>query len=77
MAKANGKSSAIDLTQSVIMLTAEIASMRADMETLPERTAGRAVELLFQQLRGLNKEDFLKLKFASTFEGLPHDEAVL
>ena len=65
MSKGNGK--AIDFTQAILMLSDEISEMRKEIKELPEKTAGRAVHLLFEQMRGLNQEDFLKLKFASAF----------
>jgi hypothetical protein len=70
-----------DLYEAIISLTSEVArarteigitraeivSMREEIALLPEVTAGRAVELLFEQMRSLSQKDFLKMKFASVF----------
>jgi hypothetical protein len=69
VAKGNGhdKNATPEVLQALMALTGEVSAMREEMATLPERTAGKAVALLFEQLRELNREDFLKMKFASVF----------
>jgi hypothetical protein len=61
-----------DLVQSVMHLTAEIAEMRAEMRALPRELAGRAVEILFDQLRDLDEAGLYKLKLAAKVFGNGH-----
>ena len=61
-----------DLIQAVMHLTAAVAEMREEMRALPRELAGKAVELLFDQLRDLDEAGFYKLKLAATVFGNGH-----
>jgi hypothetical protein len=61
-----------DLIQAVMHLTADVAEMRAEMRALPRELAGKAVELLFDQLRDLDEAGFYKLKLAARVFGNGH-----
>lgn len=63
----NGRDQLSDLMQAVVSLTAEVAAMKASIDEMPDRVTGQVVERLFDELRSLNREDFLKMKFASVF----------
>lgn len=58
-----------DLVQAVMNLTAEVAEMREEMKALPRDLAGKAVEILFEQIRDLDEAGFYKLKLAANVFG--------
>jgi hypothetical protein len=63
--KPQAKDETPDLLEAVIHLTSEVVSIREELNKLPERTAAKAVQLLFDQLKDLDEAGFYKLKVAS------------